>query len=91
MLQVSNLTYRIAGRLLIDNASVTLPSGAKTGLVGRNGVGKSTLFKLLCHELSPESGDVLMPKQARIGQVAQEAPGTQDTLLEVVLAADKER
>ncbi|EEA92775.1 ABC transporter, nucleotide binding/ATPase protein [Pseudovibrio sp. JE062] len=91
MLQVSNLTYRIAGRLLIDNASVTIPSGAKTGLVGRNGVGKSTLFKLLCGELAVESGSVHMPQKARVGQVAQEAPGTQDTLLEVVLAADTER
>ncbi|SDQ95461.1 ABC-F family ATP-binding cassette domain-containing protein [Pseudovibrio sp. Tun.PSC04-5.I4] len=91
MLQVSNLTYRIAGRLLIDDASVTIPSGAKTGLVGRNGVGKSTLFKLLCGELSVESGGVYMPQKARIGQVAQEAPGTQETLLEVVLAADTER
>ncbi|KZL12510.1 putative ABC transporter ATP-binding protein YheS [Pseudovibrio axinellae] len=91
MLQVSSLTYRIAGRLLIDNASVTIPSGAKTGLVGRNGVGKSTLFKLLCGELSVESGSVHMPQKARIGQVAQEAPGTQDSLLAVVLAADTER
>lgn len=91
MLQISNLTYRIAGRTLIDNASVTVPSGAKTGLVGRNGVGKSTLFKLLCGEISAESGDVQMPRKARIGQVAQEAPGTQDSLIDVVLAADTER
>ncbi|WP_289036148.1 ABC-F family ATP-binding cassette domain-containing protein [uncultured Roseibium sp.] len=91
MLQISDLTYRIGGRLLIDNASVTLPARTKTGLVGRNGTGKSTLFKLITGDLSSESGSVSIPKQARIGQVAQEAPGTEESLLDVVLKADTER
>ena len=47
MLTISGLTYRIGGRLLLENASATIPAGAKVGLVGRNGVGKSTLFKLI--------------------------------------------
>ncbi|MEO1111106.1 MAG: ABC-F family ATP-binding cassette domain-containing protein [Pseudomonadota bacterium] len=91
MLQISDLTYRIADRLLIDKASVTLPGKSKTGLVGRNGAGKSTLFKIITGDLSVETGSVQIPKRARIGQVAQEAPGTEETLMEVVLAADKER
>ncbi|WP_346912500.1 ABC-F family ATP-binding cassette domain-containing protein [uncultured Roseibium sp.] len=91
MLQISDLTYRIGGRLLIDQASVTLPARSKTGLVGRNGAGKSTLFKLITGDLSSESGSIHIPKSARIGQVAQEAPGTEDSLLDVVLAADTER
>ncbi|WP_346897769.1 ABC-F family ATP-binding cassette domain-containing protein [uncultured Roseibium sp.] len=91
MLQITDLTYRIAGRLLIDQASVTLPARSKTGLVGRNGAGKSTLFKLITGDLSSESGSIQIPKAARIGQVAQEAPGTEDSLLDVVLAADTER
>ncbi|WP_417671869.1 ABC-F family ATP-binding cassette domain-containing protein [Roseibium sp.] len=91
MLQISDLTYRIGGRLLIDQASVTLPAKSKTGLVGRNGAGKSTLFKIITGDLSSESGSVQIPKAARIGQVAQEAPGTEQSLLEVVLAADTER
>lgn len=91
MLQVSDLTYRIGGRLLIDNASVTLPGKAKTGLVGRNGAGKSTLFKLITGDLSSESGSVQIPKRARIGQVAQEAPGNEISLIDTVLAADTER
>lgn len=91
MLQISDLTYRIGDRLLIEKASVTLPGKAKTGLVGRNGAGKSTLFKIITGDLSTETGFVQIPKRARIGQVAQEAPGTEDTLMEVVLAADKER
>ncbi len=91
MLQISDLTYRIGGRLLIDNASVTLPARSKTGLVGRNGAGKSTLFKLITGDLTSESGSVSVPRLARIGQVAQEAPGTEQSLIEVVLAADTER
>lgn len=91
MIAISGLTARIAGRLLIENASVTLPSGTKAGLVGRNGAGKSTLFKIITGDMTPEAGTVSLPRQARIGQVAQEAPGTEDALIEIVLSADKER
>ncbi len=91
MITISNLTARIAGRLLIEEASVFLPTGIKAGLVGRNGAGKSTLFRLITGAMSPESGEISFPKGARIGQVAQEAPGTDESLIEIVLAADKER
>ncbi|MBO9631135.1 MAG: ABC-F family ATP-binding cassette domain-containing protein [Shinella sp.] len=91
MITISGLTARIAGRLLIDNASLSLPSGVKVGLVGRNGTGKSTLFRVITGQLASEAGTVTMPKNARIGQVAQEAPGTDESLIEIVLAADKER
>ncbi|MDQ0133504.1 ATP-binding cassette subfamily F protein 3 [Neorhizobium galegae] len=91
MITITDLSARIAGRLLLDNASVTLPAGTKAGLVGRNGAGKSTLFKVITGELGSETGSVSYPKNARLGQVAQEAPGTEDSLIEIVLAADKER
>ncbi|MGV0819160.1 ABC-F family ATP-binding cassette domain-containing protein [Martelella sp. AMO21009] len=91
MISISDLTVRVAGRLLIENASVSIPDGMKAGLVGRNGAGKSTLFRVLTGALAPETGTVSLPKRARIGQVAQEAPGTEDPLIDIVLAADKER
>ncbi|MFS2176421.1 ABC-F family ATP-binding cassette domain-containing protein [Rhizobium pisi] len=91
MITITDISARIVGRLLLDNASVSLPSGTKAGLVGRNGAGKSTLFRVITGDLGAESGSVSIPKGARIGQVAQEAPGTEDTLIEIVLAADKER
>ncbi len=91
MITITDLSARIAGRLLLDNASVTLPAGVKAGLVGRNGAGKSTLFRVITGDLASEGGSVTIPKQARIGQVAQEAPGTEDSLISIVLAADKER
>ncbi|SMC51044.1 ATP-binding cassette, subfamily F, member 3 [Fulvimarina manganoxydans] len=91
MLQITDLSARIAGRLLIDHASLTLPAGTKAGLVGRNGAGKSTLFRVITGDLAPESGSVQIPKNTRIGQVAQEAPGTEDSLIDIVLAGDAER
>ncbi|PYE87245.1 ABC-F family ATP-binding cassette domain-containing protein [Phyllobacterium leguminum] len=91
MLILNDISVRMAGRLLIDHASVTLPSGSKTGFVGRNGTGKSTLFRVITGDLAPETGDFSLPKNTRIGQVAQEAPGTEEPLIEIVLKADKER
>ncbi len=91
MLQITNLSARVAGRLLIDNASLSLPAGSKVGLVGRNGAGKSTLFKVITGELAAETGTVSFPKNTRLGQVAQEAPGTEESLIEIVLKADRER
>ena len=91
MITITDLSARIAGRLLLDHASVTLPAGVKVGLVGRNGAGKSTLFRVITGDFSAESGSVTIPKLARIGQVAQEAPGTEESLISIVLSADKER
>lgn len=91
MITINDISARIAGRLLIDHATVALPAGTKAGLVGKNGAGKSTLFRIITGDLSAESGNISIPKNARIGQVAQEAPGTEDSLISIVLAADKER
>ncbi len=91
MLHVNDITYRIGPRTLLDQATVALQDGARTGLVGRNGSGKTTLFKLITGEITPESGSIGLPRNARVGQVAQEAPSSEDALIDVVLAADVER
>ena len=91
MLQINNLTFRIGGRLLLEGASASLPDGHKVGLVGRNGTGKSTLLKLILGDLISEAGSASVPKNARIGTVAQEAPGGPESLLDTVMAGDKER
>jgi ATP-binding cassette subfamily F protein 3 len=91
MLIINDLSLRIAGRLLLDHASLTLPAGTKAGLVGRNGTGKTTLFRAITGEFSSESGSISLPKSTRIGQVAQEAPGTEEPLIDIVLKADLER
>lgn len=91
MLKIDQLTVHIAGRPLLEKASLTLPKGARAGLVGRNGCGKTTLFKVITGNHASESGSVEITRGWRIGQVAQEAPGTEDSLIEIVLSADKER
>ncbi len=91
MLIINDISLRIAGRLLLDHASLTLPAGTKAGLVGRNGTGKTTLFRAITGDMSAETGSISLPKSTRIGQVAQEAPGTEEPLIDIVLKADKER
>ncbi|MBB6306926.1 ABC-F family ATP-binding cassette domain-containing protein [Xanthobacter tagetidis] len=91
MIVLDEISLRLAGRLLIDHASVAIPEGARVGVVGRNGSGKTTLFKALVGELELESGAIRLPSRTRIGRVAQEAPAGPDSLLERVLAADTER
>ncbi|WP_298906782.1 ABC-F family ATP-binding cassette domain-containing protein [uncultured Aliiroseovarius sp.] len=91
MLRISDITYAVEGRPLFEGASATIPDGHKIGLVGRNGTGKTTLFRLIRGELSLESGDISVPKGARIGGVAQEVPASQTSLLDTVLEADTER
>ncbi|MGO4704365.1 ribosomal protection-like ABC-F family protein [Microvirga sp. 2MCAF38] len=91
MLHANDLTYRIGDRLILDHASFNLPTGSKVGLVGRNGAGKTTLFRIIQGEVPTESGSIAMPRNVKVGGVSQEAPGGPETLLEVVLAADKER
>ena len=91
MLHINDLVYRIGGRTLFDGATVNVPKGHRVGLVGRNGTGKTTLFKLILSELSADAGSLNVRPGARIGTVAQEAPSGSETLIDVVLAADTER
>jgi len=91
MLVINNVLVRIAGREILKGASASLPAGRRVGLVGRNGAGKSTLLKVILNQLHPDDGEVSWPTAWRIGAVAQEAPGTQASLIDTVLEADPER
>ncbi|MBU1254692.1 ABC-F family ATP-binding cassette domain-containing protein [Qipengyuania sp. DY56-A-20] len=91
MLNLNGITVRLGGNAVLDGASAALPTGARVGLVGRNGAGKSTLMRVLTGQIEPDDGEIEMPKRARLGYLAQEAPGGSQTPFETVLDADLER
>ncbi|OYX49925.1 MAG: glycosyl transferase family 1 [Sphingomonas sp. 32-66-10] len=91
MLNLSGITVRLGGRVIIDRASAALPPKGRIGLIGRNGAGKSTLVKVIAGMIDPDEGSADMPRGARLGYVAQEAPAGKTTPFETVLEADVER
>jgi ATP-binding cassette subfamily F protein 3 len=91
MLEIADLTYRIAGRALLEGASAQIAAGWKVGVVGRNGAGKSTLMRLVQEEGPTGRGAIRLQNGARLGFVAQEVAATDTALIEAVLAADRER
>ena len=91
MLKINDITYAVDGRRLFENASATIPTGHKVGFVGPNGTGKTTLFRIIRNELVLEGGEIELPRHAKIGGVAQEAPASDQSLLDTVLSADIER
>ena len=91
MLNLSDITVRLGGRTILDRATAALPPRGRIGLIGRNGAGKSTLVRVIAGMLEPDTGSADMPRGARLGYIAQEAPGGDSTPIETVLAADVER
>ena len=91
MLNLKDITVRLGGRTILDGASAALPPRGRIGLIGRNGAGKSTLVRVIAGLLDPDSGSAEMPRRARLGYIAQEAPSGNATPFETVLAADTER
>jgi ATP-binding cassette subfamily F protein 3 len=88
MINLKNVTLRRGTKVLLDKTSVTLNPGEKVGLVGRNGAGKSTLFALFNGTLTEDGGDFEMPRQWRMGQVAQNMPETDQPASDFVLEGD---
>ena len=91
MLSLDNITYRIGGRTLLDKTSLSIPAGHRIGLVGPNGTGKSTLFKLIAGELELDEGEISLIPGTSWGMVRQDLPEDDTTLIDIVLAADTER
>lgn len=91
MLNLNGITVRLGGRTILDGASAALPPGSRVGLIGRNGAGKSTLVRVIAGQLEADDGACEMPKGAKLGYIAQEAPDGTATPFETVLAADIER
>jgi ATP-binding cassette subfamily F protein 3 len=90
MLSITNLTYKIGSRTLIEDSSVNIMDGWKVGLVGANGTGKSTLFKLIAGELHADTGTVSLSQRQRFGMVRQDIPDTETPLIDMVINAHEE-
>ena len=91
MLKIHNLSFAINGEPLFDSASASIPMGHKVGIVGRNGAGKTSLFRLIRKKWDADGGQIEVPAEFRIGGVDQEVPDSDLSLLYTVLAADHER
>ena len=72
MLNISKLTIRLGGNDIIRNISFQLNPGDKTGLIGRNGVGKSTLLKAIYGDIDPAEGKIEILKGHKIGYLRQD-------------------
>ena len=85
MIKIENISFSIGGRKLLDTGNITIPYGHKIGVVGRNGTGKTTLFRLIKGDLELESGQIFIPKDANMGDVKQEVSENDLSVLEMSL------
>jgi ATP-binding cassette subfamily F protein 3 len=90
MLSISNLTYKIGPRTIIENGTITVMDGWRVGVIGHNGAGKSTLFKLISGDLHADGGTISMSEHQRFGMVRQDIPETDTPLIDIVLGANEE-
>ena len=81
MISVENLTKSFGAQSLFEGVSFKLNPRERLGVVGRNGHGKTTLFRMLIREDIPDSGSIIIPKNYRIGHVRQHIDFTEDTVL----------
>ena len=91
VLAIRDLTLRIGGRTLLDDASMQIDAGRKVGLIGKNGAGKSTLLATILGQREHDGGEITIAARVRLGHVAQEVGAFDGSLLDNVLAADTER
>lgn len=87
MIQIVNVEKGFGTQILFQDVTVTLGKGERVGLVGRNGTGKSTLFKILLGEESADKGDVIFPKNYLIGTLKQHLQFSKATILEECMTA----
>ncbi len=88
MLSFNNLALRRGTNLLFEDVSFTVHRDNKVGLVGANGTGKTSLFKMIQGEIDSDEGDFKYPPDLKIACLAQEVPGTDELALSYVMSGD---
>ena len=91
MIDLNDITIRIAGKVLLQEASVHIPDGKKVGLVGFNGCGKTTLFRAIQNEVPLEDGIISKPSNSKLVYMSQEIRDITLSALDYILQADTER
>ena len=90
MISLNNVTLMRGNQTLFEDANLTLRGGQRTGIIGRNGAGKTSLFKALEQEIPIEQGSIKLPNGLRTSTMSQETPGSNHSALEFVIDADTE-
>ncbi len=90
MITLENISVHIGNKVLLKDASCQFAGGAKVGIVGKNGCGKTTLFKVLQGMLEPDGGRVIIPKSQRIAYAEQEIPDLDISIVDFVLSRDRD-
>lgn len=87
MIQVVGLSKSYGERVLFSDVTFSINKGERVGLVGKNGTGKSTLFKIILGEISYDKGDLNIPKNYRLGTLKQHIEFTKDTVIAECMSA----
>jgi len=90
MIAFRNFALRRGERLLLSDVDIALHAGARVGVIGRNGCGKSSLFAAIQGEIEPDRGDIDLPNRLRLASVAQETPSLPDAAIDFVVSGDTE-
>lgn len=88
MLELKHLALQRGDRLLLQDVSLRIHPGQKVGVTGANGCGKTSLFSLIQGRLQPDGGELSLPPDWVIADVAQEMPDTDASAIDHVLQGD---
>ena len=85
LMQFQRVDFSVGGPLLLEHVDLSIEPGERVCIVGRNGMGKSTLMRLMAGELKPDDGEIRVQNGVVVARMAQEVPqDTQDTVFDVV-------
>lgn len=79
VIEAKGLTKSFEDKLLLENVSLSIPPGSIVGIIGGNGVGKTTLFRMIVGEEKPDSGELLVGDTVKLGYVNQSRDTLSDT------------
>ena len=90
MITVSNLAFQFGGQLLFKDVDLKFTPGNCYGIIGANGAGKSTFLRILCGELEPTRGEVIIPPTVRMSVLKQDHFAYENyTVLDTVIMGNR--